>query len=405
MPEHVTVAVEDLTPGGTVDSDIFSQDMSLLVASGVTLTMGIISSFKRRGITHVQVSANSEMAQLAVPAARPTAPPPAPVAPSATETEQDRFEHLLERTAEVYETHGLEQAIPAEALENATDQMEEFFCEIELGKEVQMDAIREMSNQLVTVFTARANLAVKLLDLDRFDRYTYRHSINVGMLYMLIASEWVDDQETLEDLVFGAMLHDIGKAKVGAEIINKPGKLDATEWNKMQNHPVWSAEMLEAAGASPVAVAIARSHHEKLDGNGYPDKLKGDQLDRFVLLAAICDVYDALTTKRSYKSKMDFGRAMDIILQGCGTHFHPATANEFIRRVGRYPVGCFVKLSSNEVAVVLRVNENAISRPVVSRVLNSDGSERAEGEELDLSHRSDLFITELVISKEEPEKK
>ena len=141
MPEHVTVAVEDLTPGGTVDSDIFSQDMSLLVASGVTLTMGIISSFKRRGITHVQVSANSEMAQLAVPAARPTAPPPAPVAPSATETEQDRFEHLLERTAEVYETHGLEQAIPAEALENATDQMEEFFCEIELGKCAAMNAI------------------------------------------------------------------------------------------------------------------------------------------------------------------------------------------------------------------------------------------------------------------------
>ena len=127
-------------------------------------------------------------------------------------------------------------------------------------------------------------------------------------------------------------------------------------------------------------------------------------MDRFIFLSSICDVYDALTTKRSYKSTMDFGRAIDSILQGCGTQFHPATANEFIRRVGRYPVGCFVKLSSNEVAVVLRVNENAISRPVVSRVLNPDGSYRPEGEEIDLSRRSDLYITEHVVSIAEPEK-
>ena len=404
MAEHVTIQVSDLTPGGVVDCDIFASDMSLLVASGVTLTPGIISSFKRRGIIDVRVSSTSSMAALSTTAPPPTAPAEAPFKLQDIENEQDRFEHLLERTAQVYGNHHLEQAIPPEALENATNQMEEFFSEIEIGGDVNFDAVREMSSQLVTVFTARANLAVKLLDLDRFDRYTYRHSINVGMLYMLIASEWVDDQEVLEDLVFGAVLHDIGKAKVGWEIINKPGKLDAEEWLKMQNHPNWSAEMLEAAGASPTAVSIARSHHEKLDGTGYPDGLKGGQMDRYIYLSAICDVYDALTTKRSYKSKMDFGRAIDIILRGCGSHFHPATANEFIRRVGRYPVGCFVKLSSNEVAVVLRVNENAISRPVVSRVMNTDGSYRPEGEEIDLSRRSDLFITELVVSMQDPEK-
>lgn len=381
MQEHVSVSINDLTPGWKVDYDIYSQDMALLVSAGVVLTTGIIQSFQRREITLFRVSSRSTLTR------KP-----------AEGTPDDTLERLLENPTDVYQAHGLETAIPQAVLEAATDQMEEFFSEIVLGGEVDYDSIRQLTSQLVTVFTARANLAVKLLDLDRFDRYTYRHSLNVGMLYMLIASEWVSEPKELEELVFGALLHDLGKARVGADIINKPGKLTAEEWDIMRKHPVWSAEMLEVADATPTAIRIARSHHEKLNGKGYPDGLNGDQTDRFVHLAAICDVYDALTTKRSYKRKMDFGKAIDIILQDCGTHFHPATAHEFIRHVGRYPAGCFVRLSSNEVAVVLRVNENAISRPVVSRVLDSDGSERPKAEELDLSQQSDLFISELLIS-------
>jgi len=361
-----------------VDRDIIV-DHNVLVAAGVTITPKMIESFRRRGIDEIEVSRDSELADALV-----------------EREPEDPVTTLLSRTGEIYAQHNLELAIPPEVLEDATDQVEGFFTELEMGQEVDMDVARGVVNNLVSIFSSRANLAVKLLDLDSFDRYTYRHSINVGLLMMLVMQDWVENQEELEDLVFGAVLHDMGKAKVGADVINKPGKLTDEEWDLMRKHPIWSAEMLSEAEASPNAIGIARSHHERLDGTGYPNGLDAAELNCFSRLSAICDVYDALTTKRSYKAKMDFAKAIDIILQGCGTHFDPEVAHEFIRRVGRYPVGTFIKLSSGEIAVVLRTNERAINRPVVSRVVAADGRQIETGEELNLAIRPDLYITQVV---------
>jgi HD-GYP domain-containing protein (c-di-GMP phosphodiesterase class II) len=196
------------------------------------------------------------------------------------------------------------------------------------------------------------------------------------------------------------VLHDIGKARVGAAIINKEGPLDAGEWAIMHQHTLWSAEMLADAGAAQPAISIARWHHEKVDGSGYPDGISGEQLDCYAHLAAVCDVYDALTTRRSYKMKMDFARAIDIIIRSCGKHFDPGIAHQFIRRVGRYPVGTFVKLNTGDAAVVLRANDGAINRPVVSRVIDANGAERVDAEELDLSKDLTRHIVEIIVSQE-----
>ncbi|MBN2081683.1 HD-GYP domain-containing protein [bacterium] len=376
--KHIKVSIDQLHPGWLVDRDIMV-DHNVLVTAGVTITPKMIESFRRRGIEELEVARDSELAE----------------ALRAKDAE-DPVTTLLARTGEIYAQHNLELAIPPEVLEDATDQVEGFFTELEMGQEIDMDVARGVVNNLVGIFSSRANLAVKLLDLDSFDRYTYRHSINVGLLMMLVMQDWVDSQQELEDLVFGAVLHDMGKAKVGADIINKPGKLTDAEWELMRMHPIWSAEMLTEAEASPNAIGIALNHHERLDGKGYPEGLGADELNRFARLSAICDVYDALTTKRSYKAKMDFAKAIDIILQGCGAHFDPEVAHEFIRRVGRYPVGTFIKLSTGEIAVVLRTNERAINRPVVSRVVAADGRQIETGEELNLAIRPDLYITQVV---------
>lgn len=375
---RVSIAVSEIVPGTLLDRDIFAGD-ALLAAAGVTLSAKMIESFKRRGISEIEIAHDSAL-----------------VRESETRQLDNPLEGVLTTVSEVYKLHAVNTLLPPQMLEEATHQVEGLFYDIELGQEVDLGKTRQLCRQLVEMLTSRGNLAAKLLDIDQHDRYTYRHSVNVGILFMLVASEWVASQDVLEDLVFGAVLHDLGKAKVGHEIINKPGKLTDEEMAVMRQHPLWSAELLLEADASPTAISIARWHHERIDGNGYPDGLKGAELDRFVRLSAVCDVYDALTTTRSYRKKMDFAKAIEIILQDCGSHFDPEVAHEFIRRVGRYPAGSFVRLSTNEVAVVLRVNEHAISRPVVSRILNADGSLRSQGEELDLSQSPEIYINAIV---------
>jgi putative nucleotidyltransferase with HDIG domain len=376
--ERITVPLSALQPGWVVDRDIYFGSVPLL-AAGVSITTEILSNLRRRNIGVVEVRRDSALAFAAQP------------------LHSDKLTALLSRARDLHEIHGVRQAIPEPELEQATDQIASFFEEIEKGQAVDLTEMRETVASLVDQFLTRTDLAVKLLDLDRFDRYTYRHSINVGLLFMVVARDWGTYDELIE-AVFGAILHDMGKAKVGSAIINKEGPLDDAEWVVMKRHPVWSAEMLVEAGALPSAISVVRWHHERLDGTGYPDGLSAGQIDRHARLAAICDVYDALTTRRSYKQKMDFARAIGIIIRGCGKHFDTDVAHQFIRRIGRYPVGTFVRLSSGEVAVVLRVNEHAISRPVVSRVTDAAGNERTLGEVLDLSQDSEHHIVEILVS-------
>jgi putative nucleotidyltransferase with HDIG domain len=374
--------VANLKPGMRTDCNLYSGDM-LLLNSGVELTAAIISSFQRRGIAHVQISQDSWMAKS-----------------HASKVEPDAVLQLIGSAGQVYQQHGLELAIPQEALEEATDELEGYFTEIEFGTEPDLDQARGLIKNLVSMFSARANLAIKLLDLDNVDRYTYRHSLNVGLLFMAVAKKWVKSEEEMQELVFGAVLHDLGKAKVGAEIINSPRRLTPEEWDIMRQHPVWSAEMMERAGADETTIGIARWHHEKVDGSGYPDGKDATALNRFVQLSQVCDVYDALTTKRSYKQKMYFSQAIDIILRSSGTAFVPEVAHVFIRAIGRFPVGSFVYLNTGEVAVVVRTNEQFINRPVVSRVLDTEMGEISEGEELDLAENKDVYITGTVVSQE-----
>jgi HD-GYP domain-containing protein (c-di-GMP phosphodiesterase class II) len=378
--DWVKVPVSSLRPGWVADRDI-RLGADLLIAAGVAVTPGMLIQLKQRQIEHVQVHPQSELAY------------------QSSESGTDDLTSLLASAHHLLEVHGVREAISRDKLDKAVNQIQSFFKVIELGQPVDFEEMRETVASLVDQFLANAHLAVKLLDLDSHDRYTYRHSINTGLLYLLVAKDWLNYDE-LCDVVFGAILHDLGKARIDVNIINKAGPLDDAEWALMRMHPLWSYEQLRDSGASTAAMSVARSHHERLDGKGYPDQLAGDQIDRYARLAAICDVYDALTTKRSYKRKLDFAFAIDVIIQGCGIHFDHGIVNSFIRRIGRYPVGSFVRLSTGEIAIVVRTNEHAVNRPVVSRVLEKDGTIRSAGEALDLSSRTEFHIAGVVGSRE-----
>jgi putative nucleotidyltransferase with HDIG domain len=382
LEAKTALPLDALTPGLCADCDVFNGD-TLLLSKGSLITDRILESLRLQGIGSIAVASGSELARqhrLRV----------------GESVGEDLLSHILSAPEETYSQHGIELALPKELLENTTDQIETAFLGLETGQPLSVVLLRQTVRSLVELVCQRPGRAIKLLDLDRFDRYTYRHSLNVALLFMAVGQNWANSPEELSEQVLGALLHDVGKMRVGRGIINKPGILTERETFRMRKHCEWGQQILAKDTLSPQAREMVISHHERLDGRGYPHGRKAGELMFTTRMASICDVYDALTTNRCYKAKMNFSEAIDLIVQSSGTQFDPEMLHLFITTVGRHPIGSFVQLSTGEVAVVVRLNPTSIARPIVSRVLNKDGEPTGKREELDLSTMRGVRISRVL---------
>ncbi|WP_293264695.1 HD-GYP domain-containing protein [Neptunomonas sp.] len=177
-------------------------------------------------------------------------------------------------------------------------------------------------------------LSDELLKITSHDYYTYTHSVSVGFKAMVFAKHYLGttDQTLLKELGVGFFLHDAGKAGVDPDILNKPGKLSASEWSIMRNHPEMGVKQLAQANSlSEEIEIIVVQHHEKLDGSGYPYGLKGKEFHVFGQICALADIYDALTAKRSYKEGMTSFNALLIMQQKMAHHFDAKVLSSFIK--------------------------------------------------------------------------
>jgi len=153
-----------------------------------------------------------------------------------------------------------------------------------------------------------------IMKIAAHDYYTHTHSINVSIYSLSLAKFLGLKDKDLEDIGMSSMMHDLGKSKVDWDIINKNGKLTDTEFTRMKKHPAAGYDIALTLGITDKRIlAGIRSHHEKLDGGGYPDGLKDKQISLFPRIIAVCDVFDALTTKRSYKDAMTSFEAIGLM--------------------------------------------------------------------------------------------
>jgi HD-GYP domain-containing protein (c-di-GMP phosphodiesterase class II) len=181
-------------------------------------------------------------------------------------------------------------------------------------------------------------------------------------------------EERLRKLGLGLLVHDVGKLAVPPEILNKPGRLTDEEMAIMQTHAHAGVELLRPADLSPISISVVRDHHERLDGSGYPEGLLGAQVQEFPRIAAVADVYDAVTSERVYKPAAPPHVGVRVIREGTGSQFCPAIVRHFRAVVMPYPVGHEITLPDGRTGVVAAVDIEAPETPTV-RVAGASGVE------------------------------
>jgi HD-GYP domain-containing protein (c-di-GMP phosphodiesterase class II) len=210
------------------------------------------------------------------------------------------------------------------------------------------------------------------------------------------------DKQLSEELAIGAFLHDVGKIKIPDAILSKPGKLTESEFETMKTHVNHSVQIItETPGISNLSLSVAASHHEKLDGSGYPQGLRSNNISQYGRMITICDIYDALTADRVYKNGLAQVKSFSILLKMAEKNMLDSSlVNQFIKCMGVYPVGSLVKLKSNKLAVVEERNADDPIRPKVKTFYNVSQNHFIGSKEINLADDNNEQIVKGVRANE-----
>ncbi|QDX95646.1 HD-GYP domain-containing protein [Brevibacillus laterosporus] len=226
------------------------------------------------------------------------------------------------------------------------------------------------------------------------DSYVFVHSFNVTIYTVLVGLKMGLNDKEIGDLALGAMLHDVGKMLIPPEILNKPGRLTDEEYEIVKQHTEIGFELLRKQIGIPLLTAhCAYQHHERIDGSGYPRQLKDMEIHPYAKILAVCDVFDALTSHRVYRSPMLPHDATELLFAGSGTQFCKNVLEEFRNSISVYPVGLGVTLSSGVSGVIIKNNPGLPSRPIV-RILANEAHEKVNPFEVDLTTELSLVISD-----------
>ncbi len=262
--------------------------------------------------------------------------------------------------------------------------------DVRMGRAINMAAVNQVVADMADSVLRNPDALTSLSRLKRFDEYTFFHSVNTSLLAMSLGRALGLDGTLLHQLGVGTLLHDIGKTKIPLEILNKPGRFEPDEFELMKQHVMRGAEVLaEIASLDDSAIKPALEHHERVDGSGYPHHRRRSELSQFGLIAAVVDIYDAITSDRCYHKAKPAHEALQFLyLISQKGHLDHDLVQRFIQVVGVYPVGSVVALNTGEIAIVRSVNHDAPLEPVVILVKGPGNTLLSRPTEQDLRHQS-----------------
>jgi putative nucleotidyltransferase with HDIG domain len=354
------ILLEKLKPGTILDGKITLADGTVLFSNKTVFTKSIIQKLKSDQITEFVFD--------------PIKPIPKNI------DDEKREEDRLEKIIDGFHFGGITRDIIKESISsfrtitfnmlNGNDSIDFTSCK---------NSIFAVYEQIKTNPSALINL----LDIKNHDDYTFCHSINVGIISLALAQKMGYDDDIVKLVGLGGFLHDIGKIAIPATLINKTGVLSEEEKRIMKSHPSHSLRIMRKdKNLNPRIVNMAYEHHERFDGRGYPLGISGDKLDDLSVIVALADVYDALTTVRSYKPAFSPEESIQVIETYTGSHFAPRIAEKFIHDIQKslakkssISKGSLVLLNTNELAQILYMQKNPDGEDIVVNIL-TDGKNK-----------------------------
>lgn len=274
-----------------------------------------------------------------------------------------------------------------ELIRVATKYAKELFQRIQIHRKVP---VLEIKHELIPMIREAAEVPnlFKLVEAVKAkDEYTHQHNIGVSVLSTMLG-RWMGLPESeMTLLAMGATLHDVGKIRVSDDILLKPGKLTAEEFNEMKRHTIYGYELLkESAGLNPRVAYVALQHHEREDGSGYPLRLRSAQIDSLSRIVAVVDIFHAMSSKRPYHEALPFYEVVNRIRQGYFGLLDPNIVNVFLRNIVKSMLGKQVILTDGRFAEVVYINPHDDTSPLV----------KVKDQFIDLSRTRDIHIREVI---------
>lgn len=337
------VPLEFAKPGDCLAKTIYDDDGRILLREGVSLTEAFLLRIKRLHIYSIYIN--------------------------------DKYSETM-----------IEDVIKPELRQNAIKAIKETFYSFEkyslysnnanfnekkFAKEKQsyFESMGNVARDIIDEIISKKNVMINLVDIKSMDNYTYQHSVNVAVISLVLGVQLQLNQSDLYTLCMGALIHDIGKTLIPKNILLKNGPLNDEELKTIKEHTTKGYNYLKGSlDISAPSRIVALQHHERIDGKGYPDRVKDKSISRFARMVAIADVYDALTSDRPYRKAMSPNDAVEYILSHGDTQFDYEMVKVFSKAIVPYPPGTIVKLSTDDICVVTDVFPNFALRPQVKIV-------------------------------------
>lgn len=264
---------------------------------------------------------------------------------------------------------------------------------VRAGRQFAVAEVEDVVGQLAESVLRNPQALIALTRIRHQDLYTFEHSVSVAVFMLAFARDLGFDETTVRALGVGGLLHDIGKTRIPLNILNKPGPLTEDEYTLMREHVSLGRDLLEQhGGIDPIAMSVVTEHHERCDGNGYPAQLKGEQISRYGQIAAIVDVYDAVTADRVYHPAEVPTRVLGQLIEWGAHHFNMPLVHKFIRCVGIYPVGSLVHLTNGWIGVVVEQGARDLLHPKLRAVYDTHARAFIPPRDLDLSEHGEYRI-------------
>jgi HD-GYP domain-containing protein (c-di-GMP phosphodiesterase class II) len=268
-----------------------------------------------------------------------------------------------------------QQALPAakNAHRQAKSVVTGFYKTLQLGQSFDSSEAQKTVKQCVDSVIANQEAMLWLGLLKDVDEYTARHSLNVGLLSIILGRAEGLSRDELETVGLCGMLHDMGKSRIPLDILNKEGSFTNEEFEVMKTHTTLGYEILtQQADITTEVAEVAYNHHERLSGNGYPRGLPAEKIGYYTRIVAIADAYDAITSKRIYSPSKTSLEGLRILIGAKGTHFDSELIDRFVECIGIYPSGSVAELSNGEIGIVLPTPPELRETPKVLVIRGSD---------------------------------